>query len=274
MPIDTNLGLTAEQYYYYSGLLGPPFVPVPPELQRYFTRLMSSASSHYTIPAVTTTGDFTGSILVEMTPLTGASTYFSGAISSENSIILDRLANGDVRFFAFAGISLQSVAIVNAPEDGMLREIEFSLTGTTATLTVQGVGTSSATWNLTGSETIDFIGRRGVGSNYATGITANVNFISGFTQVGNPNAAIDGILYRLDADFSTTTVARNANSSTGAGDGTAVNIGTDDSTLFDQVSDGWDRAGGWKNANPSGRLYYSKRSNRTCFWEYVYILNS
>jgi hypothetical protein len=173
-------------------------------IQRYFTRLMSSVSSHYTVPTVTGIGDYSITTLVYFT---GSDLPLLGNTSTSNSSI--RISS--------------TGRVVWRPEDATATELrtgagtvplnELSLvtidrtiaTGTisiNSVLSVQGVVPQ-------GSAQINTIGR--INADYANNIVADILITGDITQDGNPNAAADGILYRLDEDFATTTVARNAN---------------------------------------------------------------
>jgi hypothetical protein len=145
-----------------------------------FIDLDSTASAHYTLASPKVfAGDFEVHVDFSTTITSGNGTLFSGSTQSEDSIVCDIQSNGAIRFFAFAGTSLQTVITgsITGLNDGRLHTVILRYVGTTASITVNGVLDSSNTWALTGSEDVGNFGIRENGTNKFDGIEANVKLI-------------------------------------------------------------------------------------------------
>jgi hypothetical protein len=109
----------------------------------------------------------------------GNGTLFSGGTQSDDSLVCDVQSNGAIRFFAFAGNSLQTVVTssISGLNDNDIHTVILKYVGTTASITIDGVPDSSSTWALTGNENIRNFGTRANTTNKFNGVEANVKLI-------------------------------------------------------------------------------------------------
>jgi hypothetical protein len=145
-----------------------------------FIDLDDTANAHYLLGTpFAPAGDFEIKVSFETTSTSGNGTLFAGSTQSNNSIVADIQSNGSIRFFAFAGGSLQNVieSTITGLNDGELHVVKLSYIGTTALITIDGTSDNSSTWALTGSENVGRFGSRANGSGDFDGIESDVELI-------------------------------------------------------------------------------------------------
>lgn len=188
-------------------------------LARYFTTYDAALSQHNTIPTVTAVGDFE----IELEFVTAITAGVSSLLSTSNADIGSKVViTGTTGLMSWliddgtTSLSAQPAGLVNdeklhtallrkvgnihyASVDGGV-EVSQTLAGVPADFEL--VGVSRATSVL---------------SDYLSGIMANVNFKSGFTQTGN---ATGNPLYKIAEEDDALTLI---NDNGGLGNGTVVN---------------------------------------------------
>lgn len=155
-------------------------------VQRFFPDYKIAAAQHADLGSgFTPAGDFSGSYDVELkSGISATETLLSGGNLSTDTLVLEIDAT-NVSFFAYVGGVLQTAVTVANPKDDKLNTINFSYTGTTASLDLNGGTASTATWALDGNQGISFVNRRGGGTAYSDGIKANFLFNDASTLVGD-----------------------------------------------------------------------------------------
>ena len=153
-----------------------------------FINLESTASAYYSLSTPwVASGDFEIELdFVSHIVSVGNATLTAGATRGNNSLVSDIDTSGRIRFFAYAGASLQGVMTSNTTglDDNIQHTVKLRYIGTTASIYIDGVFDKSITWALVGGENIGFFGKRGDDTNFFDGIISNVkltdlfNFIS------------------------------------------------------------------------------------------------
>lgn len=141
---------------------------------RYF-RINEASNDYATIPPVSLSGDFSGSVEFSTTTTTQSS-MLSGSASGVSSVVLDITISGSVRLFAFNSLgALQGIAIaVGVFNDGVVRIASFSLVGTTATISVDGGTPATVQWLTMDGLDIRHLYRTADGTRKFFGILANL----------------------------------------------------------------------------------------------------
>jgi hypothetical protein len=144
-------------------------------VSRYFHRNEGS-TDHATIPTVTLAGDFLGGFDFTTTSATLQSFIGRNDTDNTNQLTVEITTAGQIRFYCYNSASqLQTIvsSIGSGYNDGKVHLVEFSLVGTTATLTIDHADVSSEQW--LGFDTVSFntlYSHRG--SRNLTGILANL----------------------------------------------------------------------------------------------------
>lgn len=196
---------------------------IPSAVQRFFTDFIAASSAHISIPTVTATGDY------QIT----ADVYFSGSVAriwgrSQNfnsRLFID--TNGSVQWGAEDTTNNSLSAAANSVPTNRWSTITVSRSGSAGSITINGTVVATGTVG-TGTASINVLGRNG--TSYSTAIYANVDFVMGFTQVGNPTG---NPTYQLRESFVGSVVVANANASLGAElwDGSTLSWASSDSAF-------------------------------------------
>lgn len=197
--------------------------------QRYFLPMDPVLNSYGTLDtAFTPSGDFEVEALVS-TSSSSALNILSGTLQANDSIILNTNTSGQVRFLAYAGLSLQTSITSTSINDGKLHLIKATYTGTTAELFIDGVSQGTQTWALDGNQDIVNVGFRPGLGRYFDGYIADV-------KLTDLSTSSNSRIFPLAIGSGTT-----ENSTINTGSITINNIPDADRELFifEEVNDRW-----------------------------------
>lgn len=169
---------------------------------RRFTELAGSGQQHYTIPTATAAGDYE---ITKEVYYDGSGLLIVGNTANFNSRVNVPSGTGRVRWRPEAS-STEVQTAENVVPINQLSTITVRRTGSTGVIIVNGSQVFSGTVP-TGAPQINTIGRNS--TSYSSGIIANVNFVSGFTQTGNPAG---NPTYLLDESWVDSNAVVNSNS--------------------------------------------------------------
>lgn len=191
-------------------------------LKRHFTELAAAGSQHYTIPEVTLSGDFeiefefsttdTGVVMI-----TGRDAASSPSIWVNNGVVNSRDADATT-----------TITVASSYNDGKLHAVKVSRSGTTHTLTVDGVAVSSTV--SVNSYEINTIGVRQTTAFYFNGIISNVKITDAGTLVRH---------YKINETWANDLVLKDVSGN--AQHGAAVNVTAADSEryTFNKQDNAW-----------------------------------
>jgi len=198
-------------------------------ITRYFRR-NEGTTDYATIPAITLSGDFSGSVDFSTTT-TGSATILDGSALDNANILIDILGTGSVRIQSrnSSGIQQGVISVAGSFNDGAIHTADFSLVGTTASLSIDGGTPVTTNWGSYDTANIANLYRRPNGSNIFPGIIANLRIIDAGTLVRS---------YPINEPSGTAIFDEVSGQ-----DGTIVNGSDDDRGLFQEVSRGGDWLG-------------------------------
>jgi hypothetical protein len=198
--------------------------PYVPQLEQRYFRRNEGSTDYATIPEVTLAGDFSGSIEFSTVLASGIDTLISGPVKNNSSLVLD-VGVSAVRLLAYnsTGQLLPIVEINGSFNDGAIHTANFSLSGSTASLSVDSGAPQTAGWSASDVLNISNLYRRQDGSNTLAGILANLKIYDNGTLIRD---------YPLNDNSSTIRDKANGQN------GTIINGNADDWGLFDKQADG------------------------------------
>lgn len=198
-------------------------------MQSWTTDLSAAGGMYYDIPALVVGTEFEIEGEFYNDDTTGTEYIVSGTAVGDDEIVV-RVNGSNLEFLAYVGTTLQTACSVSFTAD-VLHTFVAKVTGTTASLIINGGTPSTQTWALDGNQDIDNIGRVSSGS-FFDGIIRNVKIWTG----GDRTTGTLERFYKLNE--STGTTIRNFASTDGTGDGTTVNITDAERELYRQDADG------------------------------------
>ena len=154
-------------------------------------------------------GDFEIEVEFSINDFVGVRTFFCGASASNNSII-GRVNGGNINFFAYVGGTIQSLISVAVPTAGKIHTALFNISGTTASISINGGTPTTATWGLDGSQDVSHVGVRAGSSAEFIGKLLSVKFND---QSGSEDVIVN---YVLDSGSIVEQFARGEYSPSGA----------------------------------------------------------
>jgi len=143
-------------------------------VQRSFRR-NEGTTDYATIPEITLSGDFSGSVEFSTSLTSGIGTLISGPVKNNSSLVLD-VGVSAVRLLAYNSLGqLLPIAEVNGSfNDGAIHTAYFSLSGITAGLSIDNGSQITADWTASDVLKVSNLYRRQDDSNKLPGILANL----------------------------------------------------------------------------------------------------
>ena len=152
-------------------------------VQRSFRR-NEGTTDYATIPEITLSGDFSGSVEFSTSLTSGIGTLISGPVKNNSSLVLD-VGVSAVRLLAYNSLGqLLPIAEVNGSfNDGAIHTAYFSLSGITAGLSIDNGSQITADWTASDVLKVSNLYRRQDDSNKLPGILANLKIYDNGTLI-------------------------------------------------------------------------------------------